>query len=50
MDIAAGAAGFLSLTIQLTQILKAYIRTAKSADQDVKDILKNAESLKDVAE
>ena len=50
MDIAAGAAGFLSLTIQLTQILTAYISTAKSADQDVKDILKEAESLKDALE
>ena len=50
MDIAAGAAGFLSLTIQLTRILTAYISTAKSADQDAKDILKEAESLKDTLE
>ena len=46
MDIAAGAAGFLSLTIQLT--LTAYISTVKSADQDVKEILEEAECLKDV--
>ena len=50
MNIAAGAAGFLSLTIQLTQILTDYINTAKSADQDAKDILKEAECLKDILE
>ena len=50
MDIAAGAAGFLSLIIQLTEILTAYISTAKSTEQDAKDILREAECLKDVLE
>ena len=40
----------LTLTIQLTQILTDYISTAKSADQDAKDILREAECLKDVLE